>query len=121
VYTYVAVEANENCPMSANQVYKNLEDPFPVSKVRIYEGEPAGRLYAVVGWTSQLPEGAIQAYAVRVEDSSEGAAYLVYGGDWGLRLRPSDSTAAWSLEDADQFGETHLVLAEEEDLVRTGA
>lgn len=119
-YTYVSVESNENTPMSASQVYKNLGDPFPVKQVRVYEGEPEGRLYEIAGWSSLLPEGAIQAYAVRIEDSSEGQAYLVYGGDWGVRLRSIDSDADWSIEDPDQFGETHLVLSEAADIVPTG-
>jgi hypothetical protein len=35
-----------------------------------------------------------------------------------VRLQPAESDAPWSLEDAEQWGETHLVLASEEDLVR---
>ena len=58
----------------------------------------------------------VEAYAVQVEDSSEGSAYVVYGGDWGLRLRPIESEAPWSLDDPNQSGETHLVLADREDL-----
>ncbi len=118
MFTYVDVEPNPNCLMAANQVYKNLGEPFRVAAVRIYEGEPEGRLFAVCGWSGG--EGPAGAYAVRVEDSSAGAAYVVYGGDWGIRLRPAESMADWSLHDADQRGETHLVLADAEDLVPAG-
>jgi hypothetical protein len=117
-YTHVDVESNDNTPMMAQHVYKNAGLPFPVSHVRIYEGEPDGRLCAVTGWTSASGGSEAPAYAVEVEDSSAGAAFLVYGGDWGLRLRPAESGAPWSLDDAEQWGETHLVLASEEDLVR---
>jgi len=116
MYTYVDVESNDNSPMMASQVYKNLGEPFPVAMVRVYEGEPEGRLHAITGWSS-APGNVVTAYAVRIEDSSEGAAYLVYGGDWGVRLRPADSEAPWSLDDRAQFGETHLVLAAIDDLV----
>ncbi len=116
-YTQVQVDPSDNCPMSAQQVYKNLDAPFPVSQVRIYEGEPEGVLYAVTGWSSEGGGTPVPAYAVQVEDSSEGSAYLVYGGDYGLRLRPVDSDDAWSLDASDQFGETHLVLADREDLI----
>jgi hypothetical protein len=58
----------------------------------------------------------VPAYAVQVEDSSAGAAYLCYGGDWGVRLRPADSDAPWGVDDAQQFGETHLVLSSLEDI-----
>jgi hypothetical protein len=35
-----------------------------------------------------------------------------------VRLRPAESVAPWSVEDTQQWGETHLVLASEEDLTR---
>ena len=89
--------------------------------MRIYDGEPGGRMYDVTAWTSRTHDNKAQAYAARVEDSSEGQAYVVFGGDWGVRLRPVDSTSAWDLGDAEQMGETHLVLAEAEDIVRGGA
>ena len=117
-YTHIDVEPNDNTLMMAQQVYKNIGVPFPVSHVRIYEGEPEGMLCAVTGWRSEDGGSAAPAYAVRIEDSSEGAAFLVYGGDWGIRLRPAESEAPWSLADEDQWGETHLVLASEEDLIR---
>jgi hypothetical protein len=117
-YTHVDVEANDNSPMMAQQVYRNIGVPFPVSHVRLYEGEPEGRLCAVTGWTSAPGGPEAPAYAVHVEDSSAGDAFLVYGGDWGVRLRPAESVAPWSVEDTQQWGETHLVLASEEDLTR---
>lgn len=117
-YTHVEVEPNDNTPMMAQQVYKNLGLPFRVSHVRIYEGEPDGVWHDIAGWSSRDGGTPQDAFAVQVEDSSEGSAYLIYGGDWGIRLRPAGSQEAWSLEDAAQFGETHLVIASDEDLTR---
>ncbi len=117
MFTYVQVEAGDNCPMSANQVFKNLAEPFRVARVRIYEGEPEGRLYAVTGWSSAGDGATCAAFAVQVEDSGAGAAYVVYGGDRGLRLRPADSKLGWSIDEPDQFGETHLVLADRDDII----
>jgi hypothetical protein len=117
-YTHVDVEPNDNTPMMAAQVYKNLGAPFPVSHVRIYEGEPEGRLCAITGWSSAADGSPVAAYAVQVEDSSAGAAYLVYGADWGLRLRPAESREPWSIDAPDQWGETHLVLSSLEDITR---
>ena len=115
-YTHVEVESNDNTPMMAQQVYKNLSLPFRVSQVRIYEGEPEGTLHDITGWSSADGGSATDAFAVQIEDSSEGTAFLVYGGDWGVRLRPAGSGDDWRLDDAGQFGETHLVLASKEDL-----
>jgi len=117
-YTHVDVESNDNTPMMAQQVYKNIGVPFPVSHVRIYEGEPGGQLCAVCGWSSTSDGPEVRAHAVQIEDSSEGRAFLVYGGDWGVRLRPADADAPWSTDDVDQWGETHLVMASEDDLTR---
>jgi hypothetical protein len=103
--------------MMATQVYKNVGQPFRVSMVRIYEGEPGGKLCAVTGWSSAEGGSPVDAYAVKIDDSSEGSAYLVYGGDWGVRLRPADADEPWSIDSPSQWGETHLVLSEEDDIV----
>ena len=116
MYTHIQVENNDNSLMSADQVYKNLSEPFPVVGVRIYEGEPGGTACAVTGWSSENDGSPVEAYAVQVEDSSEGSAYVLYGGDWGVRLRPAESGDPWSLDNPKQSGETHLVLADREDL-----
>ena len=115
-YTYVEVESNDNTPMMAQQVYKNLGLPFRVEQVRIFEGDPEGKLFDVAGWSSAGGGSPVAAFAVHIEDSSAGAAYLIYGAGWGLRLRPAGSSAAWSLDAADQFGETHLVLSSLDDI-----
>jgi hypothetical protein len=117
-YTHVEVEPNDNTPMMAQQVYKNIGVPFPVSHVRIYEGEPDGQLCAITGWSSKDGGTPTAAYAVHIEDSSEGAAFLIYGGDYGVRLKAAESEEAWDVGSMDQWGETHLVLASEEDVTR---
>jgi hypothetical protein len=117
-YTHVEVEPNDNTPMMAQQVYKNAGVPFPVSQVRIYEGEPDGQLCAITGWTSKDGGSPTTAYAVQIDDSSEGSAYLVYGGDCGVRLKRADSGEAWDIASMEQWGETHLVLSSEDDVIR---
>jgi hypothetical protein len=116
-YTYVEVESNPNSAMSASQVFRNVTMPFGVAFVRIYEGEPGGQLCAITGWSSKDGGMPVDAYAVRIEDSSEGEAFLIYGSDWGVRLRPADSDTAWSADDGSQWGEPYLVLADAEDIV----
>ncbi len=117
-YTHIEVEPNDNTPMTAQHVYSNAGVPFPVSHVRIYEGVPGGELCAITGWSSADGGSQTPAYAVEIEDSSEGRAFLVYGGDWGVRLRREGSDASWSLDNPDQWGETHLVLAARDDITR---
>ena len=117
-YTHVEVEANDNTPMMAQQVYKNTGVPFPVSHVRIYEGEPDGQLCAITGWASKDGGSPTTSYAVQIDDSSEGSAFLVYGGDYGVRLKAADSDEGWDIASSDQWGETHLVLSSEDDVIR---
>jgi hypothetical protein len=51
------------------------------------------------------------ATACLVEDSGDGACYLVIGGGWGLRLRPAGSAEEWDLANATQWGATYFLLA----------
>lgn len=52
----------------------------------------------------------IDAIAQQVEDSSDGIAWLIAGGAWGLRLKKSDASTAWDLKDTSQWGLPFLVL-----------
>jgi hypothetical protein len=117
MYTHIEVEANDNTPMSANLVFKNLSDPVRVVAVRIYDGSPEPVLHRITGWSAARGGSATDAFAVRVEDSGAGGAVLVYGGDWGVRLAPANGEIDWGLQDPQQFGETHLVLADMSDVV----
>jgi hypothetical protein len=117
-YTHIEVESNDNSLMMAQQVYRNVGVPFVVSHVRIYEGVPGGQLCAITGWSSANGGSETEAVGVEIEDSSEGRAILIYGGDWGVRLRPAEAEGPWSIDDSQQWGETHLVLASADDLVK---
>jgi hypothetical protein len=51
------------------------------------------------------------ATACLVEDSGDGACYLVVGGEWGLRLKLSNSPEEWDLASAHQWGEPYFLLS----------
>jgi hypothetical protein len=116
-YTRVEVDNNPNSLMSASNVFQNMSQPFAVAMVRIFDGTPGGQLCSVTGWSSENGGSPVQAFAVNVEDSGAGGGYLVYGGDWGIRLAPAETEGPWSMDDPEQWGETHLVLADAEDLL----
>ena len=117
-YTHVDVESNANSPMTANMVFHNLSQPVRVSRVRLYEGRTEGEVFAVTGWSSEGDGSPCDAFAVQVDDSGSGEAYLIYGGDWGVRLRPL-AAKVWSIDALEQWGETHLVLADRDDIFET--
>lgn len=112
---FLDVEANENCPYSMQLVFSALEDPRPVRAVKLYLTGTEGVLFEVTGWEAE--DGVRPALGVVVEDSGQGRAYLVHGGSGGLRFRPSGSVSAWDLSDREQWGESHLLIAEEQDIV----
>jgi hypothetical protein len=55
--------------------------------------------------------GPSPATACLVEDSGDGACYLVVGGEWGLRLKPEDYAREWDLGDSEQWGVPYFLLA----------
>jgi hypothetical protein len=65
--------------------------------------------------------GFVEARAVKIADSGAGFAYLIYGGDGGIRLRPAEHDLStghpWSLDDPLQWGESHMVLSDAEDVI----
>ena len=104
----VEVEAGNNCDYSLHRVFSVVSDPREVAQVEAPGVRGSVGLFDVTGWTS---EGApCPAYAAVVEDSGEGHALLVYGGDDGIRLRPAGSAEPWSLDSPEQSGEPCLLL-----------
>ena len=112
----VEVESNENCAASFFARFKEAGPARPVAQVRLYERNPAGEWYWVTGWSDDSEAPLCPAYAQRVEDSGSGLAYLVHGGIYGVRFKPVASEEPWDLENAHQWGETHLLLSSDRDL-----
>ena len=109
------IDENPNCePMDA-QVFQCRT---PMGVVTHVSQEEAGE----IRWCpiTGIDENgkACPATACTVDDSGDGACYLVVGGDWGLRLRRPDSTDSWDLADASQWGVSYLLLAATADSVK---
>jgi hypothetical protein len=45
-----------------------------------------------------------------VQDSGDGSCYLVFGDEWGLRLREEDAPGLWDLQNPGQWGLPFLLL-----------
>ena len=113
---FIDVEEGENCPDSLQLVFSALDGPRDVRQVRLYHESDLGALYDVVAWRNE-DNAPSRALGAAVEDSGEGRAYLIYGGSGGLRFRPASSGAAWDLAALDQWGRSHLLLSNLEDIV----
>lgn len=110
----INVVANSNCQAIDSLAFSELEKPRPIRGVK---GAVSGRaaLCDVAGWTLDNRPG--KAYAVRVRDSGDGQAVLIFGQDAGLRFRPADPEEPWDLKNPRQWGEPYRVVADESDLV----
>ncbi len=112
----VEVEPNENCDSSFFARFKEAGPARPVVQVRLSERNPSGEWYWVTGWSDNAKAPVCQAYAQLVEDSGSGLAYVVFGGIYGLRLRPITLEEPWSLQSSHQWGEAYLSLADVRDV-----
>ncbi len=94
---YIHIDQNPNCEAMDGQVFQPRTTPRAVVKVRA-ERHGVERWFDVSGvdrdW--QL----CQALASLIDDSGDGACYLITGGEWGLRLS----------DDGEQWGAPYLML-----------
>ena len=117
---YLEVEENANCEYMPLMLYEAHADAVPVARVMLDEpGRPPG-IYRVTGWSSAGGGSACAAMYAPVSDSGQAVAHLIYGGDWGIRLKPDASGAAWDLADPEQFGEPYLMLMDEGAVILDG-
>ncbi len=96
-------------------MFNELEKPRPVRGIRVLErgGES---LHAVTGVSQEGKWTPV--HAVKVTDSGAGYAFLIYGGEWGIRLRPEKfAEEPWDLANAHQWGEPFKLYGESHDLV----
>ncbi len=114
---YVEVEENDNADYMPLQVYEAHESSRPIHKVRLFEPDHPHGVYEVTGWHSEDEGSPCPALYAPVSDSGQAEVHLVYGGIWGVRLRPEESSAEWDIDDPDQFGEPYLMLTDENDVI----
>ena len=112
----VEVESNPNCESSLYARFKESGPARRVEKVRTFERRAEGEWCWVTGWTDDPDNPRCAAQAQLVEDSGAGLTHLVFGGLWGIRLKPVTLEEDWSLESRNQWGEPYLALADGRDI-----
>ena len=104
---FIQIDENPNCVPLDGQVFQPRSVPQPVVQVRSTRN-------GTVDWSDvaglEADAEVCPAMACLIDDSGEGACYLVFGGAWGLRLRPPGSAKAWDIDAPDQWGEPYLLL-----------
>ena len=104
---YLLIEENPNC-LAEERVFSTFGEKRVVEKIPL---EKEGRSPLLWDVTAVEPGGKFgPAHAIHVEDSSAGSAWLILGGEWGLRFRPTGKNQPWSLTDKEQWGAPFLVL-----------
>lgn len=107
---FVDVEANENCPESFNKRFADDGPAQTVLKVKTSRPDDSTyRWWDVIAWRLNQPSGQAQGCWILLEDKS--SAFLIFGGNGGLRLKASGGEQeGWSLKNPQQWGCSHLVL-----------
>ena len=114
---YIEVEENDNCEYMPMLLYETQRDAVPIARVMLSEPDRPQGVCQVTGWSSEGDGSPCDAMYVPVSDSGLAVVHLVYGGDWGVRLKPVDSDEGWNITSPDQWGEPYLVLTDRADIL----
>ena len=104
----IEIAPNLNCEPVEMCVFHEVGPARAISHVHLARGSEPPGWCAVTGWSAAGQP--CPAYAQKVDDSGEGTAYLIYGGDAGLRFRPEGSHAPWDIHHPQQWGESLLII-----------
>jgi hypothetical protein len=109
---YLEVEENPNCDSSVSMRFKELAPARPVRKVRVEDRGSQPEWCWVVGWCDDPEEPICPVYAQKVEESGAGRAFLIFGGNFGIRLKPIRLDEDWNLKSPNQWGEPFLLFGD---------
>lgn len=110
----IEIPHNANCAPVDLRVFHDLAPAQAVRQVRMARDGTDAQWYDVTGWT--VSGSPCPALLQKVDDSGDGVAFLLYGGEAGLRLRPAGDAAAWAAGAATQWGEPFLIIADPADI-----
>lgn len=114
---FVEVESNSNCEVSVFVRFKEVGPARRVIQVKTFERLSEGEWCWVTGWSDNPDHPCCPASAQLVEDSGAGLTHLVWGGVWGVRLKPVLLQEGWNIDSRNQWGEPYLSLADSNDIV----
>jgi len=107
------IAPNENCDPVDLRVFHNLQAPRAITQMCMTrDGQEVW--CDITGWTQNNTP--CPAYAQEVDDSGEGVAILVYGGDAGLRFRDVSHREDWGIDQDNQWGESFIITTDSKDL-----
>jgi hypothetical protein len=106
----IEIPPNPNCDPVDLRVFHDTAPAQRVAQMQ-HEREPGQPAwYDITGWTT---DGcSCPAQVVKVDDSGEGVAWLIFGGDAGLRFRPAGGNEPWNLGSQTQWGESFIITTD---------
>ncbi len=109
------IDTNPNCEEIGHVVFNTLDDAKSIDGL-ITSGPDGDRICDVIG--VDVNGEFIEARAQKINDSGEGLAYLIFGGAWGIRLRPKEYACDnWDLTNTRQWGEAYKVYGSPKDIL----
>ncbi len=112
----VEVESNSNCEQGVFARFHEIGPAREIIQVKSHERSAQGEWCWVTGWSDDPENPCCPALAQLVEDSGAGLTHLVYGGIWGIRLKPVSLAEDWDIESPNQWGEPYLSLGDATDI-----
>lgn len=111
----IEVEDNPNCSGCGQMAFNEMDaDVRPLKRIVVSTASGDALCEAAsVGADGTFGPAQVR----RIDDSGEGPAYLIFGGEWGLRFRRVDRAAAWDLADPAQWGEPFKVYGISPDVI----
>lgn len=106
----IEINKNPNCSFSDQYFFNEVEPPRKVKGIKIsVAGEDQECSVIGVDTDGQF----VPAIASKITDSGEGFAFIIYGGAWGIRLRPKKfENEPWDLKNQHQWGESFKIYGE---------
>lgn len=107
---YIDIDPNPNLDEACMATFKETGASAPLRAVKLWR-DGAWHWCAVTGWADDAPTSAL---LTPIEESGDGPALLVHGGNHGLRLAAiADPAAAaaigWDVADPSQWAEPFLL------------
>ena len=108
---YLDLDANDNLSEPCLATFKETGPAQPTCAVHLWR-DNVWQWCAITGWNDDAPA---PAYRSPIEESGDGPALLLHGGNQGLRLAIINgpecaATVHWALSASEQWGEPFLIV-----------
>lgn len=107
---YIDIDPNDNLDEACMATFKETGASAPLHAAKLWR-DGIWQWCAITGWADDVPAPAL---VTPIEESGDGPALLLHGGNHGLRLAaiagPEAAAAvAWDVADAAQWAEAFLL------------